>query len=343
MVSHRQKTNFSRMFLSQLTCQFDAALANGHLKLSRGGESRIAILESDGIPFQLRILPSLAKKRALPTSLPNESDSGAREKRNPFLPPDQHLLIREVNEYNIVFNKFCVVPDHFLLCSKAWRNQQSPLTENDFAMAWNLLNLVASDAHPSEYLCFYNAGLQSGASQPHFHKQFLPAAGKRIAEFDGAAYGIPVSKVIPSDAIAEPVVVTIKQYPFKHALGRIPSSWTYNAADCAPCNPATARNLLKLYRSCMSSVFTSSQLETLDSIDPAAPEMSSSWPSFNFVMTRGWMLVVPRKQEFAEVDGLKLSVNSLGMAGMILCKSEHEAHALHNPIALLKQLTYPPN
>jgi ATP adenylyltransferase len=303
-------------FYNQLTAKFDAALSKSHLKLSKGA---IDIMERNGIPFQLRIIPSIAKKPVV------ADQKTAAQKFNPFLPPDPHLLIQQTSDYNLVLNKYSVVPDHFLMCSANWRNQQAPLTPSDFTLAWRLLHLVEE-----EFICFYNSGLKSGASQPHFHMQFIPVSGARLETFDGKQYGIPISSVISNQHFLKrdnSPQDTIAAFPFKHALALIQSS-------------SFEQSIFEIYRTCLNRVFSPEELLILDGISPDWPEMSPSWPSFNFIMTREWMLLVPRSQELHELNGVKLSVNSLGFVGMILLKSHDEARALLDPIQLLKELAY---
>jgi len=63
---------------------------------------------------------------------------------------------------------------------------------------------------------------------------------------------------------------------------------------------------------------------------PDGPQGTSESPSYNVILTLEHMYIVPRAKEKFVADGgpeeveLKLSVNSLGFAGMLLVKSEDE-------------------
>jgi len=67
-----------------------------------------------------------------------------------------------------------------------------------------------------------------------------------------------------------------------------------------------------------------------ESDHPDGPQKTSGSPSYNVILTLEHMYIVPRaKEDFVADSGpeeteLKLSVNSLGFAGMLLVKSEYE-------------------
>jgi sulfate adenylyltransferase (ADP) / ATP adenylyltransferase len=66
-------------------------------------------------------------------------------------------------------------------------------------------------------------------------------------------------------------------------------------------------------------------------------KLEYSWQPYNLLLTRQWMLVVPRRLE--TVDGI--SVNSLGFAGALLAKNEQELTIIRNlgPMNLLRQVS----
>lgn len=65
--------------------------------------------------------------------------------------------------------------------------------------------------------------------------------------------------------------------------------------------------------------------------------------SYNFLMTQDFMMLVPRSKESATIehDGktYEFSINSLGFAGCILCKSDEELKALEAQDNLMDMLT----
>jgi ATP adenylyltransferase/5',5'''-P-1,P-4-tetraphosphate phosphorylase II len=50
--------------------------------------------------------------------------------------------------------------------------------------------------------------------------------------------------------------------------------------------------------------------------------------SYNFVMTKEWVFLAPRKKDDYIGEGFKIGVNSTGMVGLLLAKSEEESQFL---------------
>ena len=152
-------------------------------------------------------------------------------------------------------------------------------------------------------LVFYNGGKLAGASQPHKHLQILP-----FAETD-----IPISPLLKT-AKLENDLGTIPEFPFVHAFTNI------NLGE-------SAEITFKKYHTL---------LQTLG-IKPLENNIQSG--AYNLLMTREWMLIVPRKFEEFE----SISVNSLGFAGTLLVKNQQQVQLLKNisPINLLNHVAFP--
>ena len=152
-------------------------------------------------------------------------------------------------------------------------------------------------------LVFYNGGKLAGASQPHKHLQILP-----FAETD-----IPISPLVKT-AKLENDLGTIPKFPFVHAFTNI------NLGE-------SAEITFKKYHTL---------LQTLG-IKPLENNIQSG--AYNLLMTREWMLIVPRKFEEFE----SISVNSLGFAGTLLVKNQQQVQLLKNisPINLLNHVAFP--
>lgn len=99
--------------------------------------------------------------------------AGKRPKgENPFLPPEENLVVDEIDvDHLCILNKFPVLQPHLLLISRAFEAQESLLTLANFAAASCLMARLDYQG-----LMFYNAGLIAGASQPHRHLQWVPQA-----------------------------------------------------------------------------------------------------------------------------------------------------------------------
>ena len=154
-----------------------------------------------------------------------------------------------------------------------------------------------------EGLVFYNGGKLAGASQRHKHLQIVP-----FSETD-----IPISPLLKA-AKLENSLGTIQEFPFLHALT------TFNCGE-------SAEVTLEKYHTLLKTV----------GIKPLENNMQSG--AYNLLITRKWMLVVPRKQE--EIDDI--SINSLGFAGALLVKNSEQMQLLKaiEPINILSKVAFP--
>ncbi len=73
-----------------------------------------------------------------------------------------------------------------------------------------------------------------------------------------------------------------------------------------------------------------------DSLLDAWLKLEYSWQPYNLLITREWMLVVPRRKE--SLDGI--SINSLGFAGAMLAKDQQELSFIreYGPLHILQQV-----
>ncbi len=125
-------------------------------------------------------------------------------------------------------------------------------------------------------LGFYNAGRQAGASQPHRHLQVAPLPLVPSIE------GLP----IPIDAVIE----SGRPLPFPHRL-RFLEGRALVRSD--------APHLFELFRSLV--------------VDQG---MAAGDRPYNMLLTRRWMMVVPRSLDRFE----RISINALGFAGSLLVR-----------------------
>ncbi|MDB9465307.1 ATP adenylyltransferase family protein [Dolichospermum circinale] len=154
-----------------------------------------------------------------------------------------------------------------------------------------------------EGLVFYNGGKLAGASQRHKHLQIVP-----FSETD-----IPISPLLKT-AKLENNIGTIQEFPFLHALT------TLKMGESAEVTLEKYHNLLDK-----------------TGIKPLENHLQSA--AYNLLITRKWMLIVPRKkEEFAEI-----SINSLGFAGALLVKNQQQMELLKNinPINILTNVAFP--
>ncbi len=89
-------------------------------------------------------------------------------KRNPFIPWDERLKIKAVNDnHTLILNKYPVQIGHMLLITNSWCPQNGWLTLDDF-------DAIQSVDNDTTGLWFFNSSKEAGASQPHRHFQLLP-------------------------------------------------------------------------------------------------------------------------------------------------------------------------
>ena len=154
-----------------------------------------------------------------------------------------------------------------------------------------------------EGLVFYNGGKLAGASQRHKHLQIVP-----FSETD-----IPISPLLKA-AKLENDIGTIPEFPFLHAFT------TLNLGE-------SAEVTLEKYHTLLRTV----------GIEPLENNIQSA--AYNLLITKKWMLIVPRKHEEFEA----ISINSLGFAGALLVKNQQQMQLLKNiqPINILTNVAFP--
>jgi len=269
-------------------------------------ETKIQTIPNGNVNFILRIAATLRDKPKAPKQQPhprNEDDADNNKKQNwqnPFLPPDPALFITHLSTtHSLLLNKFNIVPHHVLVVTQNFQHQTDPLNTADLAATWQTLHSM-----PQGGLAYYNSGPISGASQPHKHMQIVPLP---LAE------GYP--PVVPLWTLIEPDddgtdEVDIHSFPCVAFGSRIPAS------------EVDANNeillLEKLYSKLLerTKTFMHRKLErTADDNDDDNDEFS-----YNFLMTKDFMLLVPRRCEY---DG-PVGCNSVAFAGSFFVRSKEE-------------------
>jgi ATP adenylyltransferase len=218
---------------------------------------------------------------------------------NPFLPPEAALTVGAVGPHHLaVLNKFNVVEQHLLLVTRRFEPQEAPLTPADFTALWHCLANGPA-------LAFYNGGSAAGASQRHKHLQLVP--------LPLAAEGPP----LPMAALFtdQPAATVSRQprLPFPHRFAALPAV-----------EPTAAARLSEaLYREMLAGL-------------GIAPVDGRQGGPYNLLLTRDWLLVVPRRREHAA----GISINGLGFAGSLFVRDAAELEAVRQagPMALLQMV-----
>ena len=162
-------------------------------------------------------------------------------------------------------------------------------------------------------LGFYNSGRVAGASQPHKHLQMVPLP---------LAPSGPPAPIETSDRRARPARLRRPRslLPFPHAAAAVDPAWARRPEEAG--QPALER-----YHEL---------LRAAGLLGTADPGPATRIAPYNLLVTRRWMLVVPRAREFAGT----ISINALGFAGSLFVKDHEELESLREigPMAALQQV-----
>jgi len=264
-------------------------------------------IEDSGVRFVVRVLDGLRRKKEAKQEQEAAVLSG--KPVNPFLPPDPDLTVAEVTDTHLaLLNKFNVVEHHLLIVTKRFEDQDTLLTVNDIKALWTCM---------AEYnsLGFYNGGREAGASQQHKHLQVVPlplaSKGPRIP-LEPIFTGAPRIGITALPAL-----------PFIHAFVRFDTEMTGSSADAALV-------IHGLYTVLLRSL-------GMQTPDPGRLALASA--PYCLLLTRDWMLLVPRSREHFE----DISLNSLAFAGSLFVQSEAQFERLVScgPMNALKSVTLP--
>lgn len=254
------------------------------------------VVEQNDIPFQVRVLESLAMKER------------AKAIANPFLPYDPELFVAPISPTHIaLLNKFNVFDHHLLIVTRAFEDQRCQLTQKDCEAL--LIGLTEIDG-----LAFYNAGPEAGASQTHKHLQLVP--------LDPTISPLPIDRLLRFPQ-ADGMVGTVPGLPFRHACSPMDPDWTNPEKNSGASLHASYRKLLRAAGLPVDA--------TAGSHTPTTP--------YNLLMTRNWMLLVPRSRERFE----DISINAVGFAGAFLVNDKAQLETLRRigPMTALQHVTGP--
>jgi ATP adenylyltransferase len=283
------------------------ALASGALEPVETDETA---LDDGDVRFVVRSVSSLARKRVA-GALPKD---GARP--NPFSPPDAELVVGELTPTHFgVLNKYPVVPRHLLIVTREFVDQETLLDAADFAALAVCLREV-------DGLGFYNGGREAGASQPHRHLQLVPLP------LATGAWGVPMEAVFDQWSSGGGTARLLR-LGFRNAFAVLEGS-LFEAPDAG-------ERLLEHYALMMAACGL--REDAANDGGRAANEPERQRGPYNLLVTRRWMLLVPRSRErFGAV-----SINALGFAGSLFVRDESEMAALRaaGPMKALQAVAVP--
>lgn len=279
-------------------------------------ETALTHIDDGGVRFAVREVSSLARKEAARRTDASEAAGSQAPKafrapwRDPFLPYEDDLYVGDLSSTHVaLLNKYNVIADHLLIVTRRFVPQEALLDQDDFAAL--LLALRGFDA-----LGFYNGGPDAGASQPHKHLQAVPLP------LDAAGAAVPIETLLdaaPADGGRVPGL------PFAHAFARVDL-----AGGVATGEAADAQHALDIYR----ALLRAADIGTIE-VDGVPHQRTP----YNLLVTRRWMLVVPRETE--RVEGIAL--NALGFAGSLFVRdaAQLETLARIGPMTALARVAKP--
>lgn len=239
------------------------------------------VIPCQGIPFLVRILTTLIKKEEAKAQQDQKREKTGKD-FDPFLPYEEDLFVSDISDTHLcLLNKYNVVENHLLIVTREFENQENLINHADFTALCACLKKVNGFA-------FYNSAKRSGASVSHKHLQLIPNA--LAPDFEK----LPIHSALKNTDFSQGIQ-DIPLLPFQHGFSWLNLDWTD-----APKN--LSEKVLDTYQ------------RLLDFID------YEPGVAYNFLMTRRWMLVVPRHQEKYQSIG----INSLGFAGALLVKNQEE-------------------
>ncbi|MEL6383851.1 MAG: phosphorylase [Cyanobacteria bacterium J06626_18] len=252
------------------------------------------------LKFCVRILDNLTRKEAAKKS---RQSAPTNKPFNPFFPYEEALFVANLSATHVcLLNKYNVVDHHILMVTREYESQDAWLTQADFEAFTQCLTQI-------DGLGFYNGGTMAGASQHHKHLQLVPFTSEIGSQ------ELPLSELIDIERKRLETASQLPSLPFQHGIQSLTIQWT--ASTLA----ANSQQLLQLYKDLLVDVGLN-----LEAAKPDVP--------YNLLLTREWMMVVPRSQEsYADIG-----VNSLGYSGWLLVKTHEDLERLKSigPMTLLQ-------
>lgn len=252
----------------------------------------ISLYKSHVFPFALQFCVRVAK---------NLSQKPKALNKDPFTEPfETGLFITKLDaRHNLLLNKFNVVDRHVIIATVDKEHQNSFIRSDSFYPIWRVVKEM-------DGLAFFNRGIASGASQPHKHYQIVPR------EISHKNPDFPVSRMIMDHAKSNNIKTGV--------MFKMPQwSWRHLCCVLSGTGSEVEEELEQLYRVQLQELGIEESEESLnDAI------------SYNWLMTRDWMMIIPRTKEafIHEPSGMILSINSLAFAGTLFFKSEMDLNVI---------------
>lgn len=217
---------------------------------------------------------------------------------DPFDVPPKELFITDIEPvHKLVLNKFAIVPEHFILATRAFKEQTYLLEEADIAASFSLIQTWKREG--GDLFAFFNCGEHSGASQRHRHVQFLPI--ERMQDSVTGTWTPILDLLVDGDNSLVPFMTFSEKIPIN----------------------ATSQQLHKIYQRLYERACVCTGLKS-----PSLEEDTASQISYNLAMSDKTMCICPRKAEGASLTTKDhtgfVALNGTLLAGTLLVKNELE-------------------
>lgn len=281
-------------FTQKLHDTFSTAASNGDVIFA--GDTAERTIETQKVG-----LSSVDVETTLLKLLAKRPQKGSVDK-NPFANPEPELTIVDPygpnDQFRLVLNKFPTLAEHFMMITREFKSQDTPLDLDELVGTYSVLSKLYEDDEDREWFAFYNCGPESGASQPHKHVQFMTLPKSRKFTAWPAKLSKKLEAFRPNDR-KEPL--NDPELPFAHFVAKLPE-----------------KSVIELDPEELSFYFIS----LLQRVLTVLKEHEKNVPSYNFVLTTEYMMLVPRLNGKVGTIGL----NTCGYMGLVLCKNQEDVN-----------------
>ena len=274
----------------------------------------------------MRFSPTLANK---PKS--NKPRHSNEKLVDPFASPPKGLFIADLPTHNLVLNKFPVIPDHFILATKDFKEQTDLLEEDDLGAAYECFSAYRQDGE--ELFGFFNSGEHSGASQRHRHLQFLPVESMRIGIEKGQSWDVMADSLT---RIPRPGMFPVRQYIAEFDSVDLPFLYFSHTVPKDASSKTLHEIYTKLHKNACQLLHTASAGHACTKSQPPM--------SYNLGLTDQVMVLCPRAAEGIKLRNTEredigfVALNGTVLGGTLLVKNEAEYVALRNDQSKLVEI-----
>ena len=207
---------------------------------------------------------------------------------NPFLPHEEALFVSNLGNSHKLLLNKFQMAKGHVLAVTREFQEQQSLLSQEDAVA--LVHLFAA----ADGLVMFNGGRDAGGSQDHRHLHFLPGVPSPLGRLFEAA-------------VASEECGQFEPFPFRHALIGLPVCWqeTADAVNRAMTWLAEAYAACRIWQD---------------------GEKANS--AYDIVMTRRWLLMVPRAKGVFMIGDIAVPVNALHYAGRMGVRRQSDIPAV---------------